>query len=192
MLERSRQAERELAASAKEVEALRQELDSARDDAAKDALTGLGNRRATDAHLARLASAGTARVLAICDVDHFKLINDRYGHAVGDRALKAVAKALAEACAPHPVGRWGGEEFLVVMASTELDEGVAIVDAARRHVGSRDFKLRDTDEPMGPVTFSAGVSIARGDARENAAAIDRADTLLYRAKCEGRNRIVAG
>lgn len=192
MIERSQRAERELAATAQEVETLRQELDSARDDATRDALTGLANRRAIDAHLAELAKASTSRLLAICDVDHFKSINDRYGHAVGDRVLKAIAGALEKACAPHWVGRWGGEEFLVVMPATDLEAGVAVLDAAREQIGARLFKLRETDEPVGPVTFSAGICLAQGDARENARALKRADILLYRAKTEGRNRVLAG
>lgn len=192
MIERSQRAEQELAATAGEVEALRQELDAARDDASKDALTGLGNRRAIDAHLARLGDAREPRLLAICDVDRFKSINDRYGHPVGDRVLKAVGGVLAKACAPHLVGRWGGEEFMVVMAGVELDEGAAIVDAAREELASRSFRLRETDEPMGPVTFSAGVTLATGNAVQNAAAIERADAHLYRAKAEGRNRVLAG
>ena len=192
MIERSRRAERELAATVNQVESLRQELDSARDDATKDMLTGLGNRRAIEDRLARLASTGGPRLIAICDIDHFKSINDRYGHAVGDRVLKVVADALAEACAPHMVGRWGGEEFLVIMPAIELDEGRAILDAAREQVSARHFKLRETDEPIGSVTFSAGLSHAVGDNSENGAAIMRADAFLYRAKAEGRNRTIIG
>lgn len=192
MLERSRRAERELAATVQEAEALRQELDTARDDATKDVLTGLGNRRAIDARLAALAKTGEPRLIAICDIDHFKSINDRYGHAVGDRVLRTVAGVLAEACAPHLVGRWGGEEFLVVMPETALADGLAIMEAARAKLEARQFKLRETDEPLGAITFSAGLSQATGDDLENRAALGRADKLLYRAKTDGRNRVIAG
>jgi diguanylate cyclase (GGDEF)-like protein len=165
MIERSRRAEHELAETAREVETLRQELDSARDDATKDALTGLANRRAIDAQLAQLADAGTPRLLAICDVDHFKSVNDRFGHAIGDRVLTAIADALSEACAPHSVGTLGaGEEFLVVMPETGLEEGRALLDSVRQDLGMRNFKLRETDQQIGTVTFSAGMALAKGDA----------------------------
>lgn len=192
MIERSVRAESELAAAAREVEALRQELDVARHDATKDALTGLANRRALDMELERLTQQAEPYLVAICDIDRFKSVNDRYGHAVGDRVLKTVAASLAESCAPHMVGRWGGEEFLVILPALPIEEGVAFLDRARRDLGQRPFKLRDTDEPMGAITFSAGVAAVDAAETESSAALDRADAALYRAKDQGRNMILAG
>lgn len=108
MIERSMRAESDLAAAAREVEALRRELDIARHDATKDALTGLHNRRALDTALEHLIKTQQPYLVAICDIDRFKSVNDRYGHAVGDRVIKTVATSLLESCAPHMVGRWGG------------------------------------------------------------------------------------
>lgn len=192
MLERSMRAESELASAASEVEALRRELDVARHDATKDALTGLHNRRALDAALDRLIKAGEPYLVAICDIDRFKLVNDRYGHAVGDRVIKTVAGSLTESCAPHMVGRWGGEEFLVILPAVALEEGVALLDRARRELSQRPFKLRETDEPMGAITFSAGVASIEKNEADNAAPLSRADAALYRAKEQGRNLVLAG
>lgn len=189
MIERSQSTEIDLNAAASEVAALRQELETARDDAQRDQLTGLGNRRAIDRHLQRLADKGRSRVVGMCDIDFFKAVNDRYGHGVGDRVLKQVASSLAKACAPHFVGRWGGEEFLIVMDAQDTATGVALLDRARADLARREFKLRENDEPMGQITFSGGVAIATGDHAESIAAIHRADAALYQAKAAGRNCI---
>jgi diguanylate cyclase len=191
MIERSRRAEDDLNAAAKQVEELRQELEAARDDAERDQLTGLGNRRAIERHLQRCAEGGRARVIGICDIDNFKSVNDRFGHGVGDRVLKLVATSLATSCAPHFVGRWGGEEFLVVMDGLDIDSGVALLDNARADLAQRRLKLRENDAPLGVISFSAGCATTAGDHNENVAAIHRADGSLYRAKAEGRNRVHA-
>lgn len=189
MIERSLRAEQELASAARQVESLRQELETARHDANIDALTGLANRRAIEAYLATLTQKAGSFLIAICDIDRFKSINDRYGHAVGDRVLKTVATSLSESCAPHKVGRWGGKEFVVLLEGLALEQGVDLLDEARRRLGQRHFKLRETDEPMGSITFSAGVALVTRDDRDHGAAQIRADEALYRAKNDGRDQV---
>lgn len=191
MIERSRRAEDQLNAAVQQVETLRQELESARDDAERDQLTSLGNRRAIERHLQKLAEKGRPRVIGICDIDNFKSVNDRFGHGVGDRVLKFVATSLAESCAPHFVGRWGGEEFVVIMDNAAHNEGVKLLDTARADLSVRKLKLRENDEPLGIISFSAGVAATEGDHAANIAAIHRADACLYRAKAAGRNLVLA-
>ncbi|MBT2134271.1 GGDEF domain-containing protein [Croceibacterium sp. LX-88] len=191
MLDRSRKAENELAAAMAELQTLRTELEAAREDSNRDAVTNLHNRRALLAHLAELAEAKRDHVLAICDVDHFKSVNDTYGHVVGDRVLKSIGNALSTACAPHVVGRWGGEEFLVILSDTELSDAKRIIEEAREHVAGTRYKLRATDEPIGTITFSAGLVCVNDTDNGAQEAIIRADELLYRAKSEGRNRSIA-
>jgi diguanylate cyclase len=191
MIERSRRAEDELNAAVKQVESLRQELESARDDAERDQLTSLGNRRAIERHLQKLAHDGRRRAIGICDIDNFKSVNDRFGHGVGDRVLKLVANSLVESCAPHFVGRWGGEEFVVIMDGLSHDDGVHLLDSARADLSVRKLKLRENDEPLGVISFSAGVAATDGDHAANIAAIHRADASLYRAKAAGRNLVMA-
>jgi diguanylate cyclase len=190
MIERARSAEVELNATVQEMQALRLELEAARGDAEHDQLTGLGNRRAIERHLQTLANEDRGRLVGICDIDNFKSINDRYGHGVGDRVLKLVASTLAESCGPHFVGRWGGEEFLLVMEGDDEQQAVALLDAARADLSKREFKLRETDEALGLISFSAGTAAALGDHADSIAAIHRADAALYRAKTEGRNRVL--
>jgi len=187
MIERTTDMERRLAETRRETERLRQDLDAARDDATRDALTNLPNRRAIDRQLKTFAEDGTPMAIAFCDIDHFKSINDRFGHAVGDRVLKAVAETLAEAMAPHVVGRFGGEEFLVVLPGVDGPTAFELVERARAALGARAMKVRDTDEMIGQVTFSAGISVCKADP---ATALREADTRLYEAKHAGRNRTV--
>lgn len=188
MIERSQRAERELAATSAEVGQLRRELEMAQGDAERDALTGLPNRRGIDAYLAA-ARGKPPMAVALCDVDRFKTYNDRYGHAVGDRVLKTVAHMLRESLPGQFVGRWGGEEFLVVIKA-DVATAVALIERAKALLGAKHFKLRETDEPLGRISFSAGVTSLPHAADQLDAALRRADALLYRAKCEGRDRVL--
>jgi len=187
MIVRTTAMERKLAETCRETERLKHDLDVARDDATRDALTNLPNRRAVDRELEKIAEAGRLMSVAFCDIDHFKAINDKYGHAVGDRVLKVVAETLAETLNPHTVGRFGGEEFVVVLPETDVASAFELVERARTALSQRHFRVRDTDEPIGQVTFSAGIAVTKTDPQE---ALREADDLLYEAKRTGRNRTV--
>ncbi|MBB4154504.1 diguanylate cyclase [Sphingomonas jinjuensis] len=187
-IERANRSERELVATTQEVARLRQQLEAVQGDAQRDALTGLPNRRGIDEHLATLLNESPTVTLAICDIDHFKRYNDRYGHAVGDRVLKTVANSLSESVAPHFVGRWGGEEFIIA-TSLPVDATAGLVEHAKAQLAQRHFKLRENDEPLGRITFSAGV--AKADPANLDATMASADALLYRAKGAGRDCVLA-
>jgi diguanylate cyclase len=184
MIERTVQVERKLAETARETELLRADLDLARNDASRDALTNLPNRRAADESLKRLLDQGASVTVAFCDIDKFKSINDRFGHAVGDRVLKAVAETLLEALEPHTVARFGGEEFVVLLPDVDGETAFGIIEGARKAVASKTLRSRDTDELIGQVTISAGIAISATDAE---AALREADQSLYAAKNNGRN-----
>ena len=186
MVRSSDRAEKELSAAAREVEALREQLDAARSDADRDALTGIANRRGAERRVAELKGPA---VVALCDVDRFKLLNDQFGHAVGDRVLKLVAETLEAACAPHFVGRWGGEEFLILIEGASIEQATGLIDDARREMEQRRIRVRETDQPLGPVTFSAGV--ASCTPKSFRAAFQDSDRRLYAAKAAGRNRVAA-
>ena len=188
MLDRVQAAEERLAAATVEAEALRRELEAARDDARRDPLTGLANRRAFEDAFAKASDDATPICVALCDIDHFKSVNDRFGHAVGDRVLKVIAEALREACGEHLVARYGGEEFAVLFTGVTTAAAVATLDAARGTVASKKYRLRETDAPLGAVTFSGGVS-AHEAGEVMGSALGRADRLLYAAKAAGRNAI---
>jgi diguanylate cyclase len=186
MIDRTRDAERQLQRTNEEVQTLRRELANASEEARTDALTGLNNRRALEDRFNALQKAGVAFSTAVCDIDSFKAINDRHGHLVGDRVLKAVAQVLEATCDGHLVYRFGGEEFVVLLAQVQGRAAMSLIDAARAELASRHFKVRETDAEVGTVTLSAGVAEAR-PGESWAELLMRADTLLYRAKAAGRN-----
>jgi diguanylate cyclase len=186
ILERTKAAEHRLAQAETEAQSLRQQLSEVEAEARLDPLTGLANRRAFEHRCRELDQNQEPVAVAICDLDHFKLINDAHGHAVGDRVLKMMARRLEKFCAGHMVARVGGEEFVILFEGLSPEQGADMVDAARRALERREFTLRGTGERIGQVTFSAGVaSHPDGVTR----ALRRADELLYEAKNSGRNQV---
>lgn len=188
MIERVRRAEIKLENARRESQDLRTALDEARGSARTDPLTDLPNRRAFDETFAALEGDAPV-VVAICDIDHFKIVNDSFGHAVGDRVIRTVAQALASECGGM-VARYGGEEFALLFQGVPLDAAATLIDRVRAGVAARRMRVRETGEPIGTVSFSAGV--AEGRAGEGRAALmARADAALYRAKDQGRARTVS-
>jgi diguanylate cyclase (GGDEF)-like protein len=148
-----------------------------------DPLTGLGNRRAFVEHMSGQVSGS----LVMIDVDHFKQINDRFGHDAGDRALIATAAALRGSFGDDAVlARWGGEEFIAHLPSASLEAACAVAEAARRALAV----LRAGAPDAGTLSASFGVAqLAPGGDLERSLAA--ADAALYRAKQGGRDRVVA-
>ena len=160
--------------------------------ATTDELTSLSNRRhmheLLDIEERRQQQQYRATCIALIDVDHFKQINDRYGHAGGDAALRTLAQAARGMLrAGDTLARWGGEEFLLLMPDTVLRDGRSVVE--RMLAAVRTMPLLEA-APEFRLTFSAGVVESRADERI-ADAIRRADMALYRAKEQGRDRIVS-
>jgi diguanylate cyclase (GGDEF)-like protein len=156
-----------------------------------DSLTGLPNRRATERALASAVAVaertGSAFAVAIADVDNFKTFNDRYGHEAGDFVLKSVARAIRDELRPGDhAGRWGGEEFLVVLPSTALEDAARVVERIRR--GVERERVEWAGRRLG-VTVSAGVSAYPELVTNAGAAVHSADAALYKAKQGGRNAV---
>lgn len=186
MIDRAHVAERRMAAAEQEADALRSALVEARGTARLDPLTELANRRAFDEAYDALPP-GTPVALALCDIDHFKRVNDEFGHAVGDRVLRAVGLTIASESGGAVVARYGGEEFAILFVGVDIDAAVTLLDRARSAVAARRFRSRKTDAPIGVVTISGGVAAGTSDAPREAL-YARADAALYRAKAAGRNR----
>jgi len=185
MVERTRVSEQKLAVAVEQIDRLREEVAQARSDAMRDALTGLLNRRGVIDHVAALDDQ--PRTIALCDIDSFKGINDGHGHEVGDRVLKVVAEALERGCSPHLVGRWGGEEFIVVFDEADSAKAARCIDKVREELSGRRLRARETGESLGMVSFSAGVTTLVEPLDD---ALRIADARLYRAKIGGRNRVI--
>lgn len=187
------QLERNMRRSESETAQLRADLEQARRDADIDCLTGLPNRRAFEREYLRAEesarSGNEALYVAICDIDRFKSVNDRFGHETGDGLLRAVASVLGE-CAQDGcfVARHGGEEFVLLLRGLTRPDAVARLDQARTALSERRFISRQTKQPIGMISFSAGIAdvLAEADPRQ---ALALADAALYRAKSAGCNRV---
>lgn len=196
MLARIEQVESAMARGQEETDRLRENLAKARIEADIDHLTGLPNRRAFERRLVSASLEARAKgerlAIAFCDVDRFKLINDRHGHEAGDRVLCAVAATLHEHAGDTCfVARHGGEEFVLLFYGMDKDAARAKLDTIRRAQAVRQLMNRDTGQPFGKVTFSGGVAEVTEDA-DTRSALGRADAALFRAKQEGRNRVIVG
>ena len=194
MLRRTHEVERQMLRSSAQTRALKRRLDEARRCSEEDHLTGLPNRRAFEAVFdSEYSAAREAReqlCVVFCDIDHFKRINDDHGHEAGDRVLRLVAEMLAQVSDDRcHVARHGGEEFVVLLRGQSPQQALDRLDKVRSELAQRRLVNRANDSPFGQVTFSAGVAevFAYPDPR---AALQAADAALYRAKQEGRNRIL--
>ncbi|MBS0309560.1 MAG: sensor domain-containing diguanylate cyclase [Proteobacteria bacterium] len=167
-----------------------------------DPLTGVNNRRYLERRLqeetGRAARHGHALSCLYIDIDHFKRINDSIGHQAGDEVLREVAARIkAELRLSDALGRFGGEEFVVLLADTELDDAVHVAERIRASVAEQPLRLASRQQER-EVSVSIGVAAFAydgGDAGVEIMAsrlLARADQALYRAKSEGRNRVVSG
>lgn len=183
----------QLAATMREVEDLRQELEKARIEALTDPLTGLINRKGFADALEEALGDGHGGAQSVCllmlDIDHFKKINDNYGHLFGDKVIRMVGKTISDNIkGKDTAARYGGEEFAVLLRGTELRGAVSLGEGIRNAIGKGRIKRLDTGGYIGNVTISVGVACHNG--REGALElIGRADAALYRSKENGRNRV---
>jgi diguanylate cyclase (GGDEF)-like protein len=161
----------------------------------RDQLTGIAGRRALDEALGELAGRYT---VAVVDVDHFKKVNDRHGHGVGDQVLRMIAGRLAAAAGPGRPFRLGGEEFVLLFPGRGRAEVLPIVDKLRQDVASHPFVLRASErrgecsrgDGRQSLTVTVSVGVAETDEKSTAREVLRAaDAALYRAKSAGRNRV---
>ncbi|MGB5947950.1 MAG: PleD family two-component system response regulator [Parvibaculum sp.] len=162
--------------------------------AVTDSLTGLYNRRYMEGHLATLveegAHSGKPVSLLIFDIDYFKAVNDTHGHPAGDAVLKEFAQRIEQNVRGVDLAcRLGGEEFVVVMPDTDLSYALMVAERLRQKVAEVPFRI----EPMETlnITVSIGIAVTVGPGDTSNALLERADAALYRAKRDGRNRVVA-
>ena len=174
---------------------LRNNLDQSLEAAVTDQLTGLHNRRYMTGQLtalvARAAQGGEPVAALLVDLDHFKKINDSFGHDVGDEVLREFAVRLATnvRAADLPV-RYGGEEFVVIMPGASLEAAERTAERIRLHVSGAPIRVAGGSEVLS-VTISIGVAATKGPGDTPEALLKRADQALYEAKSSGRNRVIA-
>lgn len=155
-----------------------------------DTLTGLPNRREAQERLEhewrRYQRMDSEFSVLLCDIDHFKSVNDQLGHPAGDMALRAVAQQLAQTCRTVDcVSRWGGEEFLIILPATPINHAADLAERLRCNIAARTI-----DAGRSQLSLRLSIGCASMLPRQSIdLLIDRADTALYRAKATGRNRV---
>jgi two-component system cell cycle response regulator len=176
-------------------ERLRDNVQLSIEAAITDALTGLHNRRYMESHLATLVSQSHARrkplSVLVLDIDFFKSVNDTYGHDAGDDVLREFAVRVRKSIRGIDLAcRLGGEEFVVVMPDTDMGVAATVAERLRRRIASEKFPIEQGRGAI-DVTISIGLAGLEGEGDKAGNLLKRADQALYRAKRDGRNRVVA-
>jgi two-component system cell cycle response regulator len=174
---------------------LRDNVQNSIEMAITDALTGLHNRRYMETHLATLAEQASSRgkplALMMLDIDYFKAINDSYGHDAGDDVLREFAVRIRKSIRGIDLAcRYGGEEFVIVMPETDLHVAGMVAERLRRSIAGEPFAVSKGAKRI-EVTISIGLSTLDRKGEPVADVLKRADLALYRAKHDGRNRVVS-
>jgi len=181
-----------LESRAREVEVLTRQLEQAKSEALLDPLTGLKNRRGFELAVKELGSSGSpfeGAALVLADIDHFKEINDRHGHLLGDKILRAIGQTLQSNIKGRDIAaRPGGDEFCILLQQTPLAGAHALADQIRTAVAAGRIRRTDSKEQPGSVTLSIGIAAGESDDTLETL-LARADAALYAAKRAGRNRI---
>jgi diguanylate cyclase (GGDEF)-like protein len=158
-----------------------------------DELTGIYNKRALKFRLSELVYGarqhGSRVAVFLFDIDHFKAYNDQNGHIAGDQALRVLAQLVRDSVRADDIfGRFGGEEFLLIMPGRSPAQAMSAATNIRLRIERYDFPFGDA-QPMGRVTISGGVSTFPDDAQDAVELLLAADSALYRAKQRGRNKV---
>lgn len=189
----SRDLQEELSITNNDLSSLRREFQRVREESMVDPLTGIQNRRAFDASLAEVLEHAKANNEPVCllmvDIDHFKAVNDTYGHVVGDAVLKQVSSAINDTVRGGDVlARYGGEEFVALLPNTPMEGAERVADNICNKVRNQPMNRERVGKDIGRVTVSVGAALfSSSESIEEF--IVRADTALYRAKESGRNRV---
>lgn len=193
MVSENKALEQKLEKSSTNMQALKQEMQTVREEAFTDALTGIANRKKFDLEIVRLVSESrdNKKPLSVIfmDIDHFKSFNDTYGHQIGDQVLRLVAKCFNEGLKGRDFAcRYGGEEFVIMLPETDSEGAATIADILRKAIKSKEIRNRATGETLTQVTISSGVAVLTDDETPKEW-VERADKALYRAKRMGRDRV---
>jgi diguanylate cyclase len=193
MTRSNRRFSEQLDTTSREIGLLRSELQDLRIKASQDALTGLGNRKSFDDALRRALENASDEMSSVClmmvDVDHFKTINDEYGHLIGDKILRFIADILRQSVKGRDlVARFGGDEFGIVLEETPPTGAYRLAENIRQLISRSTLKRTDTGESIRRVTVSIGVDCNEPyDTADDI--LGRADKALYESKNLGRNRV---
>ncbi len=194
MIKTGQNLKQQVASTASEVQTLKKELEGIRQKARTDMLTGLLNRRGFDEVLSKAMEASRKNEsplsIILADIDHFKKVNDTYGHLIGDNVLKMLSRLFNEHIkGKDTAARFGGEEFVLILPDTALKGAFSLSETIRKNLQEMKWVARGSGKDIGTITISMGVAQYRVDDTMEAL-IQRADKALYAAKNTGRNKTV--
>ena len=194
MVSENSSLEKKLEKSANIMHDLKEEMEQIRKEAFTDTLTGIANRKKFDLEIVRLVAEARSEItplsMIFIDIDHFKSFNDTFGHQIGDQVLRLVARSLKDSLKGQDFScRYGGEEFVIILPQTPVNGAMKIADILREKIRSKDIKNRSTGETLSRISISCGVAQLKNE-EEIDHWVERADRALYKAKQEGRNRVV--
>lgn len=180
--------------SSEDLKQLHQELEKSQAEAQTDTLTNLLNRRGFEKkfELERIRAKQNDSLFSVImlDIDHFKKVNDTFGHLVGDNLLRSLAQLFKAHLRKNDIAaRYGGEEFLILLPETQIEGAQAVATKIQKTLLRKEWKLKESGKSMGKVTLSMGISEYRFN-EPGKSLLDRADKALYFAKENGRDRIV--
>ncbi len=186
---------RQLELASKELIVLRTEFERVKNEATKDPLTNLFNRKAFDDALSLAIKAAQQTQsnlsLLMIDIDHFKKINDSFGHLIGDEVLKVVAAIIKKNTKTNDItARYGGEEFAVILPSTDINQAILFAETVRQRLNAQEIKRKSTMDNIGKISVSIGVTKFNANTDSIDSFIRRADNALYEAKQAGRNKVI--
>lgn len=181
--------------SQRQMAEINKQLDNLRRENMTDALTGIANRRSFDVRIVSEIDIAVAKSTPLClcmvDIDHFKSINDQYGHGVGDEVLKYFGRSLKQGVKGRDmVARYGGEEFAIILPTTAINDAYSLMNQLKSDLAQMSLKIKHSNQSIGHITASFGLAAYEAglDAEQ---LIERADTQLYEAKNNGRNCVRA-
>lgn len=187
-VEQHKSLSEEITKTNNEINELKTKLSEAKEEAISDSLTGFLNRRGYTQKLAEIDIDETHTSFVI-DIDHFKLVNDNFGHIIGDKVIQKVAQSIKNQLSDNDIAvRYGGEEFVVVAVNKTIDEAQEIAERIRLAICKLKLKQRNSDKYLPQISVSIGIAETKNETHWQDV-IERADKALYEAKNSGRNCI---
>lgn len=184
----------QLQSAAEVIRQLKQELEQATSLSKTDSLTNIANRRGYDEQLRQFIKQAQQKsqtfAMLLLDLDHFKQVNDRFGHLVGDSALRYIARVLSQQIRENDaLARLGGEEFVILLADVRYDQAMKVAESIRKQIQAKSLRVKSQEQSLS-FTISIGVAIYQMG-EDGDKLFERADKALYQAKQTGRNRVCA-
>jgi len=194
LVDSGKRLQKRMKISSEDLKQLQQDLEKSQQEAQTDVLTSLLNKRGFEKRFEleriRAKQNEISFSLIMVDIDHFKKVNDSFGHLVGDSLLKSIANLLKSHLRKNDIAsRYGGEEFLILLPETGIQGAKAAAQKIRDTLATKEWKLKETGKPMGKITVSMGIALYKLNEPEEAL-IKRVDDALYLAKNRGRDQIV--